>query len=122
MPRSWKSPTPAARKLRYISQLVARRQEPAADAIDLKRGAQLRRGAGLGARGEHVLCVLLAGADRRAARARDQAPETSPDRAGALIERRRLEIAPAVRGMIWIVVEDVAAGRTNITGLVAGGR
>ena len=123
MPRSPKSPTPVAFRFRYIErQLVARRQEPAADAVDVEVGAQMRGGAGLGARGQHVARVLPAGADGRAARAGDRAAEAAPLRAGALIERRGLEVAPAVGGVVRVDVEDEAAGRSDVAGRVLARR
>ena len=58
--------------------------------------------------------VLFAGANCVAASAGHRPPEASPRRARALIERRRLEIAPAVAGVVRVLVEDESTARADI--------
>src|SRR3546814_7886809 len=65
--------------------------------------------------------VSLSGADRRAARALDLAPETAPCRALALVEGHRFQITPSVAGDMGVAVEDQAAGRADIAdGIIVG--
>src|SRR3546814_9381765 len=80
-----------AQRLVHLGKFVARGQEPAAHAVEAQRRAELRRARRLCATGEHVGGVSLSGADRRAARALDLAPETAPCRALALVEGHRLD-------------------------------
>src|SRR3546814_9828908 len=80
-----------AQRLVHLGKFVARGQEPAAHAVEAQRRAELRRARRLCATGEHVGGVSLSGADRRAARALDLAPETAPCRARAQGARRSEE-------------------------------
>src|SRR3546814_3985686 len=110
-----------AQRLVHLGKFVARGQEPAAHAVEAQRRAELRRARRLCATGEHVGGVSLSGADRRAARALDLAPETAPCRALALVEGHRFQITPSVAGDMGVAVEDQAAGRADIAdGIIVG--
>src|SRR3546814_3752852 len=95
-----------AQRLVHLGKFGARGQEPAAHAVEAQRRAELRRARRLCATGEHVGGVSLSGADRRAARALDLAPETAPCRALALVEGHRFQITPSVAGDMGVAVED----------------
>src|SRR5690349_21831558 len=64
----------------------------------------------------HVQRVLLSSPDRHPVRSGYRLPETAPLCSGALIEWRRLQVAPAVGGVIRVLVEDQTACRSDITG------
>src|SRR6185503_7927028 len=100
-------------------ELIARREEPAAHAVDAEVGAQVGRASPFGAGRQHVGGVLLAGADRGPSRAGDRAAEATPRRTGALIERRRLQITPAILRVVGVLVEDDAARWPHVANRVA---
>src|SRR5262249_35840567 len=101
---------------------VSGRQKPAAHAADLEAVAEIRGDATLAALAQDIERVLSSRTNCRPMCARNGASEASPFRAGALIERRGLEIAPTVGRVIRVLVEEESPRRAHVTNLEAASR
>src|SRR6516225_6159681 len=103
-------------------QFVARRKEPAAHSVQTEISAQICCCTSFKAGFQHLLSVLFAAAHSGRTRAVDGLAEATPFGAAALVEWCGFKIAPAIRSEVRVLVEDHAAGGTDVAGFILSRR